>query len=342
MIAKLIRWSIANRFLVLLATLMVTAWGVWSLLQHAARRDSRSLRRAGDHSHDLSGSGAADRREPDHLSADDDDALGARREDGARLFDVRRFVRLHPVRGRHRSVLGALARARVSEPGAVAPARAGQGLARSGRDRRGLGLRVRADRSHRQDGSVAAARAAGLVPQVRAEDGPQRIGGRERRRHGAPVSDRARSRSAARLQHSARQGDRRRAEGEPGDRRLGAGARRSRVHGARFRLPAVARRLPPDSADDDRRRRSGAPGRRRAHPGRSGDAPRHRRAERRRRGGGRHHRHALGQERAGDDRRGQGQAREAQDRACRRASRSCRPTIARASSSARWTTCRKS
>lgn len=31
MIAHLIRWSIANRFMVLLATLMVTAWGVWSL-----------------------------------------------------------------------------------------------------------------------------------------------------------------------------------------------------------------------------------------------------------------------------------------------------------------------
>ena len=31
MIAKLIRWSITNRFLVLLATLMATAWGVWSL-----------------------------------------------------------------------------------------------------------------------------------------------------------------------------------------------------------------------------------------------------------------------------------------------------------------------
>ena len=31
MIAKLIRWSIANRFLVLLATLMATAWGAWSL-----------------------------------------------------------------------------------------------------------------------------------------------------------------------------------------------------------------------------------------------------------------------------------------------------------------------
>ena len=33
MIAKLIRWSITNRFIVLLATLMVTGWGVWSLLR---------------------------------------------------------------------------------------------------------------------------------------------------------------------------------------------------------------------------------------------------------------------------------------------------------------------
>lgn len=31
MIAKLIRWSIVNRFLVLLATLFLTAWGIWSL-----------------------------------------------------------------------------------------------------------------------------------------------------------------------------------------------------------------------------------------------------------------------------------------------------------------------
>ncbi|WP_229518398.1 efflux RND transporter permease subunit [Massilia sp. PAMC28688] len=31
MIAKLIRWSIVNRFLVLLATLLLTAWGIWSL-----------------------------------------------------------------------------------------------------------------------------------------------------------------------------------------------------------------------------------------------------------------------------------------------------------------------
>src|SRR6185369_6938175 len=31
MIAALIRWAIASRFLVLLATLMLSAWGVWSL-----------------------------------------------------------------------------------------------------------------------------------------------------------------------------------------------------------------------------------------------------------------------------------------------------------------------
>jgi Cu(I)/Ag(I) efflux system membrane protein CusA/SilA len=31
MIARLIRWSIANRFLVLLATLLLSAWGGWSL-----------------------------------------------------------------------------------------------------------------------------------------------------------------------------------------------------------------------------------------------------------------------------------------------------------------------
>src|SRR5450756_97946 len=33
MIAKLIRWSLANRFLVLLTTLIVTAWGVWAVLK---------------------------------------------------------------------------------------------------------------------------------------------------------------------------------------------------------------------------------------------------------------------------------------------------------------------
>ena len=84
-----------------------------------------------------------------------------------------------------------------------------------------------------QHGPVAAARAAGLVPQVRAEDGAQRRRSGERRRHGAPVPDRARSRPAARVQHPAYEGDGRGAQGQPGNRRLGAGTRRSRIHGAR-------------------------------------------------------------------------------------------------------------
>jgi Cu(I)/Ag(I) efflux system membrane protein CusA/SilA len=33
MIERLIRWSIANRFLVLLATLLITGWGVYSVTQ---------------------------------------------------------------------------------------------------------------------------------------------------------------------------------------------------------------------------------------------------------------------------------------------------------------------
>ncbi len=33
MIAALIRWSITNRFLVLIGTLLVAAWGVWAVLR---------------------------------------------------------------------------------------------------------------------------------------------------------------------------------------------------------------------------------------------------------------------------------------------------------------------
>src|SRR5207253_9647772 len=33
MLANLIRWSIRNRMLVLLATLMVSAWGTWAMLR---------------------------------------------------------------------------------------------------------------------------------------------------------------------------------------------------------------------------------------------------------------------------------------------------------------------
>ena len=57
-------------------------------------------------------------RGPGHLPADDDDAERAGREDRARLLVLRRLVRLRAVRRQDRSVLGALARGRVPQPGA--------------------------------------------------------------------------------------------------------------------------------------------------------------------------------------------------------------------------------
>jgi hypothetical protein len=207
----------------------------------AARRHPGSVRRAGHHPHDLSRTGAADRRESGDVSASHDDALGAGCADGARLFALRRFVRVHPLRGRHRSVLGALARSRVPQPGAIAAAVAGKDLPGTRCDRGGMGLRIRAHRPLRQDGPVATARTAGLVPQVRAEDGRQRFRSRKRRRHGTAVPDRARPGPHARVQHPVREGHRGRAPGEPGKRRLGGGAGRGGIHGACFGLSPVAR-----------------------------------------------------------------------------------------------------
>jgi Cu(I)/Ag(I) efflux system membrane protein CusA/SilA len=68
---------VVNRFLVLLATLMLAAWGLWGAAHDAGRRLARSVRRAGHHPHQLPGPGAADRREPGHLSAGHDHAVGA-------------------------------------------------------------------------------------------------------------------------------------------------------------------------------------------------------------------------------------------------------------------------
>ena len=65
-----------------------------------------------------------------------------------------------------------------------------------------------------------------------------------------------------------------------------------------------------------------------------GDAPRYRGAQWRRRSRRRHHHHALGEERARNHRCRQVEARRAQVESAARASRSCRPTIDRASSSA--------
>ncbi len=94
---------------------------------------------------------------------------------------------------------------------------------------------------------------------------------------------------AGRLRHHAGDGARRADGRQPGDRRRPARDGRSRVHGARQRLPEDAGRLPRHPAGGARRH-PGEAGRRGHGAGRPGDAPRHRRTRRRGRSHRRHRR----------------------------------------------------
>ena len=135
------------------------------LRAHAARRDPRPLRHPGHRLHRIPGPGAAGRRGPGHLSADHRDADACRNPSGARLLVLRRLVRLRHLRGRHGPLLGALARARISELRRDAPAGRRDADPRAGRDRRRLGLPVRRARRAR---TLAELRTlAGLVRPLR-------------------------------------------------------------------------------------------------------------------------------------------------------------------------------
>jgi Cu(I)/Ag(I) efflux system membrane protein CusA/SilA len=79
-IAHLIRWSVRNRFFVLIAMLALRR------RVDAGRCAARPVRRAGRDPHLLSGASAADRRGPGHLSADHDHAVGARRASTVRGY----------------------------------------------------------------------------------------------------------------------------------------------------------------------------------------------------------------------------------------------------------------
>lgn len=121
---------------------------------NADRCAARPVRRAGHHPHALCRAGAADRREPGHLSARHHHAVGAGREDGARLLVFRRQLRVRDFRGRHRPLLGALARAGISQPGAGAAARQCQAHPR--RRRPGVSQRGLADQPPRRGVPAAA------------------------------------------------------------------------------------------------------------------------------------------------------------------------------------------
>jgi hypothetical protein len=119
-IASIIRWSIGNRFLVLIASALVAAWGLWSL----SRTPVDALPDLSDVQVIIRTTypGQAPRIVEDQVTYPLTTTMmsvpGAKAVRG--FLVLRRFVRVRALRGRDRSLLGALARARIPEPGAGA------------------------------------------------------------------------------------------------------------------------------------------------------------------------------------------------------------------------------
>ena len=144
MIARLIAWSARNLLLVLFGAVFAAAAGVYAL------RSPSALDAIPDLSDtqvivytEYPGPGTAGDRGPGHLSADDGDAHRAEIEGGARLLVLRRLVRLRHLRGRHRHLLGAVARPGIPQRRGVQASRRRHADHRARRDRRRLGLPIR-------------------------------------------------------------------------------------------------------------------------------------------------------------------------------------------------------
>ena len=133
----------------------------------AARRHSRSLRHPGHRLHRVPGQAPQVIEDQVTYPLVDGDADGAEVQGGARLLVLRRLVRLRHLRGRHRHLLGALARARISQRRRAQAAGRRDADARARRDRRRLGLSVRACMATKHDARRAAL-AAGLAGALRA------------------------------------------------------------------------------------------------------------------------------------------------------------------------------
>ena len=134
MIARLIRWSIANRFLVLLATLMVAAWGVWAMLRTPldAIPDLSDVQVIIRTTYPGQAPQIVENQITYPLATTMMSVPGAKTVRGYSMFGDS-FVYILFEDGTD-LVLGALARARIPEPGAVASAGAGA-RPRSGRTR---------------------------------------------------------------------------------------------------------------------------------------------------------------------------------------------------------------
>ena len=201
-IARLIRWSIDNRFLVLLATLMIAAWGVWAMLRTPldAIPDLSDVQVIIRTTYPGQAPQIVENQVTYPLATTMMSVPGAKTVRGYSMFGDS-FVYIlfedgtDPYWARSR-VLEYLNQVQSRLPA--------QAKASLGPDATGVGwvYEYALVDQQRHDGSVAVARAAGLVSEVRAQVGAERVRGGFRRRHGEAVPDRARSGSAARLQPS--------------------------------------------------------------------------------------------------------------------------------------------
>ncbi len=237
-------------------------------------------------------------RGPGHVSDRDGASRSAEGEDDPGLLGLRLLVRLRHLRGRHRHLLGALARPRVPVEDPVAPPRRGEDRARARRDERRLDLPVRARRREREERDRRDPLVSGLVPEVRGAIGAGRRGGRERGRLPEAVPGDAGPEHARGVRPAARV----RRGGDPQeqqrDRRAPHRVLGARIHGPGPRLPQVGRGHRKDRRQDEREG-DAADGRgHRARVARPRDSKGHLRS--RRQGGrrGRHRRDAQRRERA--------------------------------------------
>ena len=306
MFARIIDWSIGNRLLVVLGTLaIVVAGGVLSL-PHTHRRHPGPLRRPGHHPDGIPRAGAAHRRGPGHLSPHDADAVGAVRAGGARVLVLRRVVRVRDLRGRDRPLLGQEPRPRVSELHLRAASGGRHAQARTRRDRRRLGLHVRAQL--RPPRPRRAALDPGLVPEVRADDRPRGLRSCQRGGLRAAVPGHRRPEQAACVQPSDLRYPHRHSGQQQRCRRRPDRGRREGVHDPGTRVHQVGRRPAPDrSRGGPRRHPDSAAGRGQGEHG-TREPPRIGGMERGRRDGRRHRRSAPRRGHPPRDPRREGQA----------------------------------
>ena len=169
---------------------------VYTLSEHPPRRAPRPVGHPG---HRLLALGplAGHHRGPGHLPDRHGAARRAEGEGDPGVLGLRLLVRLRHLPGRHRPLLGPIARGRVSLEDTGPPPAGGPDRARARRDGRRVGLPVRPGRSSGHALARPAALVPGLDAAVRRSGRPGRGRGRVDRRLRQAVPDHGRSRTVS-------------------------------------------------------------------------------------------------------------------------------------------------